>query len=434
MNNELDIGLLAVALGTTLLLLAVLRELAPAGGLTGRGRWLLAAALGSGVLAFAVKLTLVAWLVWLPLDAVPRQAARQSAPAFEPADTEAVVGNKPYVWQALPRVAPAPSGNAGTPEQVALGEQLFFDRNLSADRQLACASCHDLAQKAGADGRRTSLGIQGQVGARNAPTVINAAFQAWLFWDGRADSLEAQATGPLVNAVEMGMPSLQAVVQRVREDRRYAAAFRAAFPAALPANPGDESAITIERIAAAIAAFERTLITPDSPYDRFVGGDIRVLDAQAQRGMALFDAVGCTQCHGGPNFSSASVFEAGPAWRLFPAWPDAADPALQLARDPGLAPPGSTAGVWRVPSLRNVADTAPYFHNGAVDDLDEAVRIMARTQLGWQVVPGGDAVPLVRWKADQQTMALLAPRTLPESAVQDITVFLRALSAPVQRR
>lgn len=423
MNNELNIGLLAVALGASLLLLAVSRELAPAGGLTGRGRWLLAAALGSGVLAFAVKLTLVAWLVWMPLDAVPRQAAPQSAPAFEPVDTEAAVGNMPYVWQALPHVAPAPAGNPGTPEKVALGERLFFDRNLSADRQLACATCHDLVQQGGADGRPTSQGIHGQVGARNAPTVLNAAFQARLFWDGRADSLEAQATGPLVNAVEMGMPSLDAVVARVRADATYAPTFRAAF--------GDDAPITIERVAAAIAAYERTLITPDSRYDRFVRGDTHALDAQAQRGMALFDAVGCTQCHGGPNFSSASVLDAGPAWRLFPALPAAADPALQLAHDPGLAPPGSAAGVWRVPSLRNVADTAPYFHNGAVDDLAEAVRIMARTQLGWQIEPGGAALPAVRWAADRQTMTLLAPRTLPESTVEDITAFLRALSAPL---
>ena len=426
MNHELNIGLLAVALGATLLLLAVSRELAPAGGLTGRGRWLLAAALGSGVLAFAIKLSLVAWLLWLPLDAVPRQSAPQDGQAFEPADTTAVTGNKPYVWQALPRVAPAPGGQPATPAQVALGEQLFFDRHLSADRQLACASCHDLAQKGGADGRPTSLGIHGQIGARNAPTVLNAAFQSRLFWDGRAESLEAQATGPLVNAIEMGMPSLDAVVARVRADARYAPAFRAAF--------GDDAPISIERIATAIASYERTLITPDSPYDRFVRGDVQALNVQAQRGMALFDAVGCTQCHGGANFSSASLLDAGPAWRLFPAWPAAADPALQLARDPGLAAPGSAAGVWRVPSLRNVADTAPYFHNGSVQQLDEAVRVMARVQLGWQIVPGADATPAVRWASAEQTMNLLPPRTLPESAVQDITAFLRSLSAPVQKR
>ncbi|MRR09066.1 cytochrome-c peroxidase, partial [bacterium] len=132
-------------------------------------------------------------------------------------------GTGRYVWEALPERAPAPPDNPTTPEKVALGERLFHDTALSRDRTLSCASCHDVRTGAGTDSRATSLGIQGQVGSRNAPTVWNAAFQSLLFWDGRTPSLEEQAKGPPVNPAEMGMPSLDAVAARVRDDPSYRA-------------------------------------------------------------------------------------------------------------------------------------------------------------------------------------------------------------------
>lgn len=341
-------------------------------------------------------------------------AAMTTAPGEAPSE--------PTVWRPLPVVAPAPADNPTTAAKVALGRRLFHDRNLSRDRSLSCASCHDVTSGAGTDDRATSLGIGGQSGARNAPTVWNAAFQARLFWDGRAASLEAQAFGPLVNPIEMGMPSHAAVETRVAEQPAYPPAFRAAF--------GGDGRITMARIAAAIAAYERTLITPDTPYDRFVRGDRRAMTSQQLRGMALFESVGCVYCHAGPNFSGASLFGAAAPYRGFPTLPTGRDVEARLREDPGRAPEGSPRGVWRIPSLRNVALTPPYFHNGAVERLDEAVQIMAETQLGFQVERAGHALPApqVIERPGDAGPRLAPPRILRREEVQALVAFLEALS------
>jgi cytochrome c peroxidase len=418
---EMGIGLMAVIVTAFMLLVAVTGELAPAGGLSGRGRWLLGAALGSGLLAFIFKLVLIGVL---STDTVDHLLARmpdadRPVPATPPIDTDRWRAT-PQVWQALPEHAPHPADAPDGAAAVALGERLFFDTNLSRDRTLACASCHDLVQAGGADGRPTAIGIDKQRGTRNAPTVWNAAFQARLFWDGRAGSLEAQAAGPFVNPVEMGMPDMAAVVARVAADASYRSAFAEVF--------GVQQPITPDRVAAAIAAYERTLITPDSRYDRFVRGDTTALTPAELRGMALFEAVGCVQCHSGPNFSEASVFGSGAPYRLFPVRTLARYTPLDLVADTGLARAGSRAGLWRVPSLRNVALTAPYFHNGSVDRLDEAVRIMAQTQLGWHLSSEDDTRASTWWSAPARTLAVVRPRLLTENDVQDITAFLKALS------
>jgi cytochrome c peroxidase len=416
--NEIGIGLIAVAVASTMLLLAVTRELAPAGGLTGRGRWLLAAGLGTGVLAFGFKLTVIALTLaapasWLRAD-LKAQPAERTAGLADPA-----MPVQRHRWQALARSAPAPADNPTTQAKVELGRALFLDRNLSSTREVACASCHDLYERAGADGRRVARGIDGLTGERNAPTVWNAAFQARLFWDGRAASLEEQAKGPFVNAREMGMPSLADVVARVQAQPAYRAAFTAAFE--------DDAVISIERVAQAISAFERTLITPDTPYDRFVRGDDGALSRRQLRGMALFESFGCVQCHAGPNFSAASVFDTQAPMRAFPALQTQGLEALDLAHDPGLygAPAGS--GVWRVPSLRNVALTGPYFHNGSVAQLDEAVRIMLRAQLGVVVDGLSPAAPRVA-RAPGQDPELRTPVVATRDDVQSIVAFLESLS------
>lgn len=197
--NEIELGLLAVMFAAAMLLLSVFRELAPAGGLTGRGRWLLAAGLGAGVLAFATKLLIIGVMLASPLD-LPRwlaDAVHAGPRTLQPEPGVLLLPQRPYRWEALPLVAPAPADNPTLPEKVALGQRLFEDRNLSLDRRLSCASCHGLQATAGGDGRRVSLGIGDQQGQRNAPTVWNAAFQPRLFWDGRAARLEEQATGPI---------------------------------------------------------------------------------------------------------------------------------------------------------------------------------------------------------------------------------------------
>jgi cytochrome c peroxidase len=421
----LGIGAIAILFAGIVLMPMVQFELGPSGRLAGRGRWLLMVALGMGVLAFLFKLSVIIAISALPQVVISplisgTKALVSSEPTTPRLDPFAIVGLPPrYVWEALPERAPAPAGNPTTPEKVALGERLFHDKALSRDRTLACASCHDVAT-GGVDHRATSLGINGQVGGRNAPTVWNAAFQNVLFWDGRAPSLEEQAKGPPVNPIEMGMPSLQAVAQRVAEDPSYRPEFDRAFGAGSP--------IDIDAIANAIAAYERTLITPDAPYDRFVRGDTKALNPAALRGMALFESLGCVSCHSGPNFSGASLFDTAAPLRLFPGTSTAFDTRYGLTRDVGLAPAGSPRGVWRVPSLRNVAVTGPYFHNGSVSDLSEAVRIMASAQLGRLMREDPRSGRFVVWSAPDRMLSSIDRSALTDQQVDDIVAFLKSLT------
>ncbi len=412
----------AVAVGLTAASLIVWRDLAPVARLS---RWRalpLIAVLAVGALAFGFKLAVIGALTFggvERLTAAPPPPARAAADDSEP--ERLAYG---YVrWEALPDEAPASPDNPTTPQKAALGARLFRDPLLSVEGTVACASCHDLEHAGGSEARSTSRGVGGQIGKRKAPRVYNAAFQARLFWDGRARSLEDQARGPIGNPIEMGNPDLAAVAARVAADPSYAAAFAAAF--------GPNAPIDIGHVAMAIAAFERTLVTADAPYDRFVRGDASALDAQQLRGMALFETAGCVACHSGPNFSSASVLapERGAAgMRLFPARPSPYTARYRFADDRGAAPPGAP-GVWRVPSLRNVALAAPYFHNGSVDDLTEAVRIMATVEAGRVIADNPRVEPVVSWSAQSRRLIRYTPSTLSEADVADIVAFLKALTS-----
>lgn len=423
--HELALGSAAAIVVAALLLMGVTRELAPAGGLTGRGRWLLAAGLGTGVIAFAVKLVAILAFSFalVPWMHPPLQATRERV--SEPNQQTTAEPQHRVRWRSLPLLAPAPADNPITAAKVELGRRLFHDKNLSHTREVSCATCHDLLGRAGADGRAVARGIDAQEGRRNTPTVWNAAFQTRLFWDGRAASLEEQALGPITNPIEMGMPSVVVAVQRLADDPGYQHDFAAAF-----ATDANAQAVTAGRLAAALAAFERTLVTPNTPYDRFVRGDAGAMTPLQVKGMALFESVGCVHCHAGPNFSGASTFNGSAPYRAFPAHalPDLIP--LQLSADPGRASPGSAAGVWRIPSLRNVAMTAPYFHNGSVTDLKEAVRIMARTQLGLSI---GDA-PLLATQDTQYgqpaTLFLQPATAITESDVDALAAFLESLTSP----
>lgn len=417
--NELAIGIAAVVLVALVLLLSVTRELAPAGGLKGRGRWLLAAGLGMGILAFALKLLFIAAIeiapprVWTMGELARPTRTLMPEPPIPVAETNA------YRWEALPSDAPAPLDNPTTPEKVILGEHLFFDRNLSLDRSISCGSCHEPFARAGTDGRALALGVGGQIGVRNAPTVWNSAFQSRLFWDGRTESLEEQAKGPLVNPREMAMPSLESVVERVRQQPAYLQEFRLAF--------GSER-FGIDEVAAAIAAYERTLITPDTPYDRFVRGDSSALSTRQLRGMALFETVGCVQCHYGPNFSGAGLSAPESPLRMFPVFDQDDVERFGLREDRGAAGATGDRGVWRIPTLRNVALTAPYFHNGSVATLDEAVRVMARVQLGI-AVEDAEPPPAPRIaRGLNGSVRLGSARALSERDIGDLVAFLAALS------
>lgn len=427
-GDLLGIGLPAVALALIALIAMVQLELGPFTRLAGPGKWALTAAFGMGAIAFSFKM-MVALMVAKAPDRIvaPIAAAYRTPPAplfvaQRPAPAPLSDTPRPrHLWAALPEVAPAPADNPTTPARVALGRRLFLETRLSGDGTLSCASCHDIERKAGGDGRATAVGIGGQVGPRNVPTVWNAAFQSVLFWDGRARSLEEQATGPILNPIEMGLPSPAEAERRIGADAGYRAAFTAAF--------GD-GAVTFERIAKALAAYERTLVTPDAPYDRYVRGDAGALTQAQLRGMALFESLGCVTCHAGPAFSDASLLGTGMAMRFFPANANRFEAKYGLLADGGaIATSGQsgTRGLWRVPSLRNVALTGPYFHNGKVEDLAEAVRIMATAQLNLALA--GTPARGSYWLSGEHELHRAEQRTLAERDVEDIVAFLRALSS-----
>jgi cytochrome c peroxidase len=425
-NNDTLIVIFGIAIIGLTALLLVANELGKRNGLALPGRLALVGGLGLGVFAFSIKAMLALFLNSLQEGEI---ASLRTIKIFEQPKVEQTSkffssAQGIWQWHALPLRAPEPSNNKSTQAKIDLGRKLFFDTRLSADGTLSCASCHDIGA-GGDDNASFSTGIHGQTGDRNAPTVLNAAFLSRLFWDGRAASLEDQAKGPLVNPVEMGMPSEQAVVDKVKSLAEYGVPFRQTFPG--------EDPITIDTIAAAIAAFERTLITPNAPYDRFVRGDESALTPQQIRGMALFQEVGCRNCHLDPTFSSAGLVKPFGTYRTFPTYPD--NPYVKKYN---LLIDGKPAAI-RVPSLRNVALTAPYFHNGSVKELEEAVRVMAVSQLGRPLSNSMSDDLKVSWPhtTDKVKLNVSYNRVISDSDVNDIAAFLRSLTAtklPVQKK
>lgn len=272
-------------------------------------------------------------------------------------------------WEALPTKAPEPADNPTTPAKVALGQILYHDPRLSSTGTVSCASCHN-TMLGGEDNRPNSMGVNGQTGGRSAPTVWNAAFNTVQFWDGRAASLEDQAAGPVTNPIEMGMKDWDDVVTRLNKIEGYEALFQKAF---------GTGAISKDNATKAIAAYERTLITPNSPYDQYVKGDKSALDSQQIKGMEKFAELGCAGCHSGPAFNGPGTYQKFPMFSngYFEA-------QYKISKDLGRqeeTKKRSDAHFWKVPTLRNIALTAPYFHNGSVKSLDLAVKVMAKLQL-----------------------------------------------------
>jgi len=261
--------------------------------------------------------------------------------------------------------------------KVELGKKLYFDPRISKSGAISCNSCHNV-MAGGDDNRPHSVGVGGKLGGRSAPTVWNSAFYSVQFWDGRANTLEDQAIGPMTNPVEMAMASHDMVIDRLRRIPAYVAEFKTVFPAS--------AEMTISDAAKAIAAYERTLITPNSRFDRFIKGSKGALNAQEQRGMKKMETVGCLACHSGANFSGPKLPVGQGFFMKFPLIAGSAfEKKYDLTKDLGrfeVSKDEKDKNLWRVPTLRNVALTAPYFHNGSVKTLDEAVRVMAKTQLG----------------------------------------------------
>jgi len=280
-------------------------------------------------------------------------------------------------FKALPMTPPVPADNPITKEKVELGKSLYFDPRLSVDGTVSCNSCHNVMSDGG-DGRPVGVGVRGQRGGRGSPTVWNSAYHTVQFWDGRAASLEAQAKGPLTNPIEMGMASHDEVMKRVNLIPGYVQMFKKAFPK-------DKEPVTIDNLAKAIATYERTLITTDSPFDRYMRGNKKALTPQQIKGMKLVDEIGCTSCHTGVNLNGDGLKMGEGNYQPFPQIPGSKyDKMYDITADLGryeVTKDPEDKNKWRVPTWRNVALTAPYFHNGKVKTLDEAVRVMAKTQL-----------------------------------------------------
>ncbi len=288
-----------------------------------------------------------------------------------------MMSNMPVLagWEALPDVAPAPEDNPTSDAKVALGKMLFMDPRFSSTGTVSCNSCHNVME-GGDDSRTFSMGVHGKTGGRNAPTVWNSAFHSVQFWDGRADLLEDQAKGPVTNPVEMGVTEIEQAMDKVRAIPGYKPYFDKAF--------GKDS-MTVVNAAKAVAAFERTLITPNSPYDKYVKGDKKAMTAQQVKGMETFAAAGCTACHSGAAFNGPKMEFGQGFYAMFPTFADNVyNKKHDLSADKGreqATGKAADAHMFRVSTLRNITDTAPYFHNGSVNDLSEAVAVMAKTQL-----------------------------------------------------
>lgn len=273
-------------------------------------------------------------------------------------------------FKPIPLTPPDLPGNPSTPAKVLLGKMLYFDPRLSASHAISCNSCHNLGL-GGADAEPTSIGHRWQHGGRNAPTVFNAVFNKAQFWDGRAKDLEEQAGGPIINPVEMGSP-MPHVAQQLKGIPGYRTYFSAAFPS-------EPDPITLANVQKAIAVFEATLITPDAPFDLFLKGKADALSSDQKAGLALFMEKGCSGCHNGINigggYAPFGVVEK-PGAELLP--PNDKGRFL-VTKTP------SDEYVFKVPTLRNIALTAPYFHTGKAWDLRQAVAVMGASQLGIQL-------------------------------------------------
>jgi cytochrome c peroxidase len=295
-----------------------------------------------------------------------------------------------------------PDDNPQTPEQVALGKRLYFDPRLSADDTISCATCHN-PEKGFADGEPVSTGIKGQKGGRNAPSVLNAAYYRVQFWDGRAPSLEEQAKGPIVNPIEMGMPSHQAVVEKLKGLKEYQESFQKVF--------GKEG-ITIDNIARAIAAFERTVTAGNSPFDRyFFKGDKNAMSQAAISGMEVFKGKGkCTLCH---PFTPDKALFTDNGFHNIGVGMDKLNP--DLGRYSVVAEAGRTEGLkgaFKTPTLRNIAVTAPYMHDGSQKTLEEVVDFYDK---------GGHPNPYL----DPQ----IKPLNLTNQEESDLVEFMKSLTS-----
>jgi cytochrome c peroxidase len=284
------------------------------------------------------------------------------------ATSQTVDAERLKMFKPLPEVLPAKASGVEA-EEVALGRMLYYDARLSKSQTISCNNCHKL-DAYGVDNQPTSEGFKGQHGNRNSPTVYNSAAHFVQFWDGRAKDVEEQAKGPMMNPVEMAMASDKQIVAVLKSMPEYVDRFKQAFP-------GDKDPVTLDHAANAIGAFERKLLTP-ARWDKFLKGDATALTPEEKAGFNVFYETGCETCHAGTLLGANLYQKLG---NVKP-YPDTSDPGrFQVTKEEG------DQMIFKVPSLRNVEKTGPYFHNGKVTKLEDAVRQMADYQLGKKLTP-----------------------------------------------
>lgn len=373
-------------------------------------------------LLIALVFALTAFVLVAPRFSAEQHLLKLAIPLGLPADT----------WSFY-----VPRSNPMTAAKVELGRKLFFDARLSADGKVSCSSCHD-PKLAFGDAKPLAEGIGGKIGSRNSPSLFNAMFYPNQFWDGRAEGLEDQAIQPLTNPIEMGNTSYDEVVARLKTLAEYRPEFQSAFG-------GD---VSIARVGQAIAAYERTLVSGDSPFDRFNAGDQSAMSDAAKRGLTLFRGrARCSRCHtfseALPFFTDFQYHNTGVAMnnphfdklsrRAFEVVDTAQSKEVidRLAEQPGGEELGRVRfsyvvfdiGAFRTPTLRNIALTAPYFHDGSARTLADVARFYNE---------GGKANVAREWE--------LTPLALTESEQRDLVAFLESLtgklpdSAVSQRR
>jgi cytochrome c peroxidase len=305
-------------------------------------------------------------IILFPLSASAGDLRQDAAAVFQPIDPAAV--------------AKQVKNNEITPAKVELGHKLFFDPRLSKSQLISCATCHNLST-GGVDAGPTSVGHAWQKGPRRAPSVLNSVFNGAQFWDGRAEDLKAQAKGPVQAGVEMANTPA-AVEATLKSIPGYVGEFQKAFP-------GDAAPVSFDNMAKAIEVFESTLITPNSRFDKFLKGDATALNEQEKKGLRLFMDKGCAGCHSGANVGGTGYFPFGVS--------EKPDEEIRPAADKGRSAVTKSSAddyAFRVAPLRNVALRAPYFHSGKVWTLEEAVTVMAKSQLG-ETLPAEDTAAIV---------------------------------------
>jgi cytochrome c peroxidase len=309
-----------------------------------------------------MKYTLLALALAACGTAEPPPPKKAPEPPAPPPAAPAVPENHKTLFKALEKPAPAEADKA----KIALGQMLYFDTRLSANGKISCATCHDPAA-GGDDGLATSPGHEGKNGDRNSNTTLNAALQFVQFWDGRAANVEEQAKGPILNPVEMGIKDGAAVEKILSGVEGYKTAFAAAWP---------DGAITFDRFAEAVGAYERQLVTPGR-FDTYLKGDVNALSEAERKGLDTFISTGCIACHSGALLGGSTYQKLG---AVVPY------ETKDLGRK---AVTGADADLlmFKVPQLRNIAQTGPYFHDGAVATLEQAVTLMGKHQLGKDLSP-----------------------------------------------